>query len=276
MTWALPAWLTRIGYDGSPAVNLATLQQLHRCQPDAIPFENLDVLLGRPLDLSDDGIFDKLVTAGRGGYCFELNGLFAAGLRQLGFRVRDLAARVLLGDSDEVPPRSHRMMMVTLDGERWLVDVGFGGQTLTAPLRLMGDVVQPTPHGDFRLRCGPRGWRLESHTASGWLPLYQFTLAAQYPADYRMANHFVASWPASHFRHRLMVARSLRDGSSRRLNNRCLSRVQGSARQTQWLTDAAALADTLSREFGLRLDHPRHGIPAAWLARLLAGLGEDT
>ncbi|STM58270.1 Putative N-hydroxyarylamine O-acetyltransferase [Escherichia coli] len=89
--------------------------------------------------------------ARRGGYCFEQNGVFERVLRELGFNVRSLLGRVVLSNPPALPPRTHRLLLVELEEEKWIADVGFGGQTLTAPIRLVPDLVQTTPHGEYRL-----------------------------------------------------------------------------------------------------------------------------
>ncbi|EKA1048542.1 arylamine N-acetyltransferase, partial [Cronobacter sakazakii] len=107
-------YFSRIGYTGEPRPTLETLTALHKCHTATIPFENLDVLLGREILLDDDAIFVKLVEAGRGGYCFEQNALFSRALAECGFAVEALAARVLIADPDAMPPRTHRLVQVMI------------------------------------------------------------------------------------------------------------------------------------------------------------------
>ena len=133
----LDAYCRRVGYDGPRTATLETLRALHLLQPQAIAFENLDPLLGRPVLLDAASLERKLLHEGRGGYCYEQNLLFAHVLRALGFNVSEHAARVLWNVPDGVKtPRSHMLLIVDLDGERYLTDVGFGGNVLTAPLLL--------------------------------------------------------------------------------------------------------------------------------------------
>src|SRR6185369_9612361 len=130
------AYLARIGYSGPRVPTLPVLHALTAAHTQTIPFENLDVLLGRPIDLQPDAIFDKLVRRRRGGYCFEQNGLFLHALEALGFRVRPLSARVRLDrPRDYTPPRTHMFLRVEIAGESWLTDVGVGGLSLTSALR---------------------------------------------------------------------------------------------------------------------------------------------
>lgn len=137
-------YFARIGFSGVARADYATLKQLHLLHTCHIPFENLDVLLERPILLDDAHLSDKLLSARRGGYCYEQNGVFTRALRELGFAVQDLGARVVLANPPEMPPRTHRLSLITLDDTRWLADVGFGGQTLSTPIEFI-----PTP-------CKPR------------------------------------------------------------------------------------------------------------------------
>jgi N-hydroxyarylamine O-acetyltransferase len=131
----LEAYLARIGYLGPRAPTLEVLRALTAAHAQAIPFENLDVLLGRRIALDVDALFDKLVRQRRGGYCFEQNGLFLHVLATLGFDVRPLSARVRLDrPRSDTPPRTHMFLRVELGNESWLTDVGVGGLSLTAPL----------------------------------------------------------------------------------------------------------------------------------------------
>lgn len=133
MTPILNAYFARLNWSGRADVNIETLRALHLQHNCTIPFENLDVLLPREMHLDDRSLEEKLITARRGGYCFEQNGVFERVLRELGFTVRSLLGRVVLANPPNLPPRTHRLLLVELDDELWIADVGFGGQTLTAP-----------------------------------------------------------------------------------------------------------------------------------------------
>ncbi|NIY46369.1 arylamine N-acetyltransferase family protein [Cedecea colo] len=256
MAFDLNAYFARIHFMGDYAPDLHTLRQLHLLQPCAIPFENLDVLLGRRILLDDESVFEKLVTAGRGGYCYEQNALLRRALLEIGFQVEDLAARVLIARPERMPARTHRLQLVTVAQERWLADVGFGGKTLTAPLRFVLDSEQTTPHGVYRLTRLEEDYLLSLREEDEWLPLYRFDLQRQYAVDFDVANHYVATWPESHFRHHLMLCLHVFGGSTITLNNRQLT-VGG---KKQELAGAAAVYQALQSRFGLRLDSPKHGI----------------
>ena len=204
----LDAYFARIGYDGPREPTLAVLKALHDRHPRAIPFENLDPLLRRTPRLDLASLEAKLVAGRRGGYCFEQNGLFAAVLRALGFQVTPLAARVLWGGPvGQVSPRTHMLLRLDLPEGAYLADVGFGGLVKTAPLRLEPASEQPVDGLAFRLR--PRGadeLQLEVRLPEGWTPMYRFGPSLQHPADYEMANWFIATHPESRFVNELMAA----------------------------------------------------------------------
>ncbi len=128
MTPFLSAYFTRLAWTGTPDVSIDTLRELHGHHNSAIPFENLDVLLPREIHLDDRALEEKLITARRGGYCFEQNGLLQRALSEIGFSVRSLLGRVVLANPPQMPPRTHRLLLVEVEGERWIADVGFGGK----------------------------------------------------------------------------------------------------------------------------------------------------
>jgi N-hydroxyarylamine O-acetyltransferase len=202
-------YFDRIGYDGMPRADFETLARLTRLHPEAIPFENLDPLTGRRVKLDPESLRQKLLGAGRGGYCFEHNGLLQLVLTTLGFRVTPLAARVLWSAPEGAPllPRTHSLSLVELGDERYIVDVGFGALTPTAPLRLQPDVEQPTPHESMRLLHESGVYTLQASTEGTWRSMYRFDLQPQLPSDYAMANWYVSTLPESHFVTRLGVAR---------------------------------------------------------------------
>src|SRR4051794_35005419 len=158
----LDAYLARVGYAGELRPTAAVLAALHRAHATHIPFENLDVLLGRPIRLDLEGLQAKLVRGRRGGYCFEQNVLFAAVLEQVGFRLTRLAARVRFGAAGP-RPRTHMLMRVEADGRPWLADVGFGGEGLLEPLPLAPGRVARQSYWSYRVVQEDGGvWALQS------------------------------------------------------------------------------------------------------------------
>ena len=206
----LPAYLARIGLHEPPpadADGLATLQRAHR---QAIAFENLDIILGRPIAIDSKAVFAKLVSARRGGYCFEHNRLFLDALAALGIAARPLLARVWLGASI-VPPKTHTLSLLTIAGRDWIADCGFGG-SYTPPMALEDGAEAQTADGaSHRLRRDPEhGWMLERHGRpehtdgrgaghEGWLPQYSLTCEPVWAADLALSNHWTSTGPASRF-----------------------------------------------------------------------------
>ena len=203
----LPAYLARIGYAGDVDPTIETLAALHRAHVLSIPFENLDILLGRPIRLDLQSLQSKLVYGRRGGYCFEQNTLFAAVLEHLGFEVTCLAARVRMGD-DRSTPRTHMILAVDVGATRLLADVGFGGDTLLDPIAF--DNEEPVRQAAWTFRLGEEGdvWVLRGLRANGWLDLYAFTEEPHLPVDYEVSNHYTSTWPRSPFVRRIVVQRS--------------------------------------------------------------------
>src|SRR5690606_4935151 len=181
----LDTYFARIGYSGTPTPALGTLQTLHALHTEHIPFENLDPLLGRLVALDLPSLDAKLVRSHRGGYCYEHNLLFAHVLEQLGFTPRRLAARVLWNQpADTLPHRSHMLVQVSGEQRQYIVDTGFGGNTLTGPICLDQQGAQQTPHGQFRVSSHDGLYLLATLLQGEWRKLYQFDLQAQYPIDY--------------------------------------------------------------------------------------------
>jgi N-hydroxyarylamine O-acetyltransferase len=167
-------------------------------------FENLDILLGRPILLDLESVFAKLIHARRGGYCFEQNALLAAVLETIGFPVRRLAARVRMGSS-EIRPRSHMLLAVDVEGESWLADIGFGGDGLLLPVRLQAPEAQRHFGWQYRVIIDGGSHVLQSLRPEGWFDLYSFTLEEQHAADYEVSNYFTSTSPHSPFVNRLVV-----------------------------------------------------------------------
>lgn len=248
----LDAYLRRIGFVGRAAPDIDTLAALHLLHPWAIPFENLDPFLGRPVDLDPGAIERKLVRSARGGYCFEHNALFMAALSAIGFEVTGLAARVLWGrPEDAVTPRSHMLIKVDLAGDTWLADVGFGGLTQTGPLRLAPGAEQATPHETFRMVEAGDALRMQAKVGGDWRTLYAFDLQRQHDVDYAVTNFYLYSNPASHFVTTLMAARALPDRRLTLRNDRfSIHRTDGRTEQRR-LGSAAEIASVLASEFGI-------------------------
>lgn len=250
----LPAYFGRIGYRGESAPTLETLRAIHLRHVQAIAFENLNPLLRWPVRLDLTSLERKLVLGGRGGYCYEHNLLLAHVLRTLGFRVTCLAARVLWNQAeDAIPPRSHMLLRVDLDGRSYVVDGGFGGQTLTGPLRLEPDLEQPTPHEPFRLVRTGDDLKMQSKIAGAWKSLYRFDLQEQFLPDYEMFNHYFSTHPSSLFLGTLWAARPETGRRYTLLDNKFAVHPLRGLTQRRVLTTASEVRETLERVFLLKL-----------------------
>jgi N-hydroxyarylamine O-acetyltransferase len=250
----LDAYLARIGYAGARAATLDTLESLHALHPAAIPFENLNPLLGWPVALDIQALQRKIVAEGRGGWCFEQNTLFRCALEALGFPVTSLAARVLWNAPAGSPlgPRSHMLLLVDVGGRPYIADVGFGGNVLTAPLRLEARAEQSTPHEPHRLVPIENGFVLEVLLSGEWKQLYRFTLEPQFPADYEVSNWYLCHHPSSFFRQLLIGARATGEARYTLRNNALAIHARGST-EKRILADAASLRTSLETDFALKL-----------------------
>ena len=205
----LDRYFARIGHGGGAAPTIANLRSIHARHVDAIPFENLAAFLGEPVPLDLESLQSKLLTPGRGGWCFEHNLYLAAVLEAMGFEVRRLAARVRWNVPEGVvTPRSHMLMRVRVEGEDYIADAGFGGLTLSAPLRLAAGVEQATPHEPHRLVEAGEGFALQARIAGEWATMYVFDLHEQQQADYEVSNWYLANNPRSQFVNGIIAARA--------------------------------------------------------------------
>ena len=250
----LERYLNRIRYAGDRSVGLTTLAALHASHPAAIPFENLDPLLGLPVRLDVESLQRKLVRDGRGGYCYEHNLLFAEALGAIGFSVTGFAARVVWNVPDgTVRPRSHMLLGIELDGGKYIADVGFGGLTLTAPLRLEMGIAQPTPHETFRLGRERQEFVLEARVGDSWKALYRFSEEVQEPSDYEVANWYTSTHPDSIFRRSLIAARATRDARLALLDGRLSIHHRNGSTEQRELQNGPEIKTTLTEMFGIRL-----------------------
>lgn len=255
MPLSIDAYFTRIGYSGSGAPTLDTLNTLIRLHTTTVPFENVDPVLGRRVHLSEEALERKLVHERRGGYCFEQNGFFQDILTALGYKVRSLGARVRFGrPRDYTPARTHLFGRVELDGEEWLVDVGIGGMSPTCAIRLHVEDEQPTPHEARRIvREGSRYFH-QMRMGDEWHDLCEFTLDEMPPIDRELANWYTSTHPDSYFRNNIIAARALPEGGRLNLLNRELTRRwRDGSSEKRIITSHTDLRDTLEREFGLNL-----------------------
>jgi len=256
--FALDAYLHRIAHAGPREPTLALLSALCAAHPAAIPFENIDPLLGRAPSLAPSDIHAKLVDRHRGGYCFEHNALLRRALLALGFGVTSLAARVVWMAPAGLPvrPRTHMLLMVEVPGDATgprIVDAGFGGHLVNVPLRLEAGLVQASPVSELRFTRSGDTFTLESRLPDGWSPIYRFTLEPLLPTDYEPLNWFTATHPLSLFRHNLLMERLTPTTRANLLNDRLTVRAVGRAPEVRRIPSAPEFDQVMSEVFGVHL-----------------------
>ena len=248
----LADYLFRIGIGDQPRATIEDLAKVQHGHRLSIPFENLDVRLGRGISVDDDAIFDKLVTQKRGGYCFEHNALLRWALREMGFDVRPLLARVWLF-ATETPPKTHTLNLVTINGDEWIADAGFGS-SYCPPMPLHeGACVKGADGAEHRLVIdADHGWMLQIKLVgqSAFKNEFSFTLDKVADLDLAMSNHWTATSPLSRFLHSVIVNISTPDGMIN-LNNAMLKTTIGDTHKEQKLTNEAALQNALREHFGI-------------------------
>lgn len=248
----LAAYFARISFTGDPRPNLATLRELQRAHATHIPFENVDVFLGRRIRLDLPSLEAKLVNAKRGGYCFEQNGLFSTILERLGFSVTRLIARVHLG-TKRINPRTHMLNLVQTESGPHIADVGFGGWGLIEPIPFVAGQVFRQGAWSYRLEQRGEGlWMLQAPQCPLGEDLYSFSLDPQLPVDYEAPNHYTSTHPDSRF---VQVLVAQIPSLDRRvfLRNRELITVTGNGMQTELLPDDRSVIAALEKHFGLQL-----------------------
>jgi N-hydroxyarylamine O-acetyltransferase len=246
------SYFERIGYSGPRTPTLATLRSLQSLHPRAIPFENLDTLIGTPVRLDLPSLERKLVHGRRGGYCFEQNLLFKHVLAELEFDASALAARVVWErPAGELRARTHMLVLVGLGERRYVCDVGFGGLTPTAPLELTPDVEQPTPHETFRVLRVDSEFAVEARVRGEWKRLYRFDLQEQQPVDIEVLNHYVMSHAESPMLGRLLAARAEPDRRFGLGNGELRVHHLHGASEQRRIDSVTELRDVLGSTFGI-------------------------
>lgn len=251
------AYLNRIRYQGPLAPTAETLRQLHLAHMRAVPFENLSIHSGEPIELDDEKLFEKIVTRRRGGFCYELNGLFAALLRALGFEVTMLSAEVMGASGKFSPEFDHMALLVTLADrwltDRWLTDVGFG-DSFVEPLRLDERGEQVQGRSAYRIdEAGDGRFLLMRRDEGGeWTGQYRFSLAPHVYADYADRCRYHQTSPESHFMQGRVCSLAFSDGRVT-LSRMRLITTRGGERQERELAGDAEYAAALREHFGVVL-----------------------
>lgn len=243
------AYLDRIGYAGIPRVDLATLRDLHRRHLQAIPYENFDVQLRRPGSLDPQRAYDKIVGGGRGGWCYEMNGLLAAMLREIGFTVTEMAGAVLRSERGESSHGNHLVLRVDLD-QPYIADVGFGDGTLE-PVPLSAGNYHCAGF-DFRIEQLEDGWlRFHNHPQGG-AAYFDFQDAPAQRAQLEATSHWLRTSPESIFTQTALAFRH-HPGGVRVLLGRTLNQVTPDHKTSKIIETADELVAILREEFSLDL-----------------------
>lgn len=245
-------YLERINYEGSLAPTAETLRQLQVAHLLTVPFENLSIHAREPIVLDDEALFRKIVSRRRGGFCYELNGLFAALLRALGFEIKMLSAQVANAESNFSPDFAHMALMVPID-ERWLVDVGFG-DSFVEPLLL--DKRDAQVRGDRVYRVVVDGERLvvmqrsDVDPSDEWKPQYRFTLKPYQYSDYTEMCEYQQTSPLSHFTKARICSRLTLRGRIT-LSEMLFITTEDGERRERPVASQEEYAEILRKDFGI-------------------------
>ena len=242
----------RIGYSGTAGPDLATLIALHRAHIGAIPFENLDIQMGRMVKLDPDALQAKMVRQRRGGYCFEQNSLFMLALQSIGFAPEAREARVRQNTGGLMRPRTHMVLTLPCEGREWLADVGFGGDGLLEPIALDGRSTEQAGVV-YRVAAEDSVRVLQRHIAGGggWEDLYALMPNAVHPIDFEVGNWFTSTHPGSPFVLNLTAQRIV-DDTRHTLRNLTYSITRGAAVEVHEIT-RQEVAPLLRDTFGLEV-----------------------
>lgn len=248
------AYLQRINYHGSLAPTADTLRELQLAHLLTVPFENLSIHSGEPIVLEDQALFEKVVSRRRGGFCYELNGLFAALLRSLGFRVDMLSAGVANASGEFGPDFDHMTLLITpndtLD-ERWLADVGFG-DSFREPLLLDKRGVQTQGERDYQIDVEGVNYILKQREKDGeWKPQYRFTLQPHAYADYAQMCLFHQTSPDSHFTKAPLCSLATADGRVTLSGMRLITTTRQGGREEVEVSSNDEFAQLLRAHFGM-------------------------
>ena len=254
-TFDQSAWLERIGYAGPATPTLETLNRLIFAHAHAISYETLDIMLGRPPRLDVPTLQNKMIAGGRGGYCFEQNMLFRAGLRSLGYNITSLQGRVVRGLAIDAPrPAIHMLLKVELPEGTYLADVGFGNLAPTCALRLVPQIEQETPHEVMRFIDIGGELTLQARLKHGWEHIYRVIPYPRYDGEYEITNWYTATHPETPYQGNVIVARP---GPNRTritmYNARVTVRDADGHAEKRWLATENEFCDVLRGEFGLNM-----------------------
>lgn len=251
-------YLARVDHPGGPPT-LETLRGLTRAHVETIPFENLDVVLGQHRGIGLDAVVDKLVRRRRGGYCYEHAGLLLTVLAHLGFAVRPAVARV---QPDRGGPNTHEALIVTVDGQDHLADVGFGAGMLL-PMPLVDRATVDQAGWTNRIEADGRCWTLIQPGSEGDERAYRVDPDPALPVDFEVFHHYTSTHPGSPFTGQVVVMR-LEEGRSRRLVRSTLTTEYADGRTEQREVTADTVVDELADLDVVLDDHEAAALRAWW------------
>jgi N-hydroxyarylamine O-acetyltransferase len=256
MSAKLQSYLQRIGYTGAIEPNIDNLRAIHRAHMLSVPFENLDIHVGRWIVLDEDKLFHKIVHERRGGFCFEQNGLFYAMLREMGYDVVRIEANVRGGDGEYSIPMNHMALHVNLDGKRWIADVGFGDSYLE-PLELDNHQPQTVAGRHFKIEHdGTTGYYLYPDENGNWQIQYRFFFLPHELANYNDACYYMQTSPKTHFTQKRVCSVATAAGRISLSDLRLIER-KGDVRTETLLADEAEFDNLLLERFGIDLSPAR-------------------
>lgn len=261
MKMPLAKYLARIGLSQQPSLDVKGLYQIHLAQFFSIPFENLDIHLGREISLKPQRILQKILDEKRGGYCFELNALLLMALHALGFQARSILARVHLGQ-DEPGGRTHQICAITLGNRLWISDVGFGAGGPRVPLALQSEIEIAMPYVAYRFKKHPHfGWILETKEDSLWKQRYSFDLGYVHQNDLELGNFFTSHSPNTHFTQIKTVSLPTSTGRIS-LRDNVLTTLKNGMIKKEYVPDEQAFVQLLEAKFGIEIQQPFKGFKA--------------
>lgn len=254
-------YLARIGQPFDIKTTEESLASIHLGHTENIPFENLDIHLGKPISSNINHLFEKMVLSKRGGYCFEQNGLLAAMLDMVGFKVRPVLGRTTFGASSP-RPRGHLLSLVNIGDRTWIADVGFGGYGLLEPVPFELDSIYQGGGEDYRVVAAPAGgFELEMRDEEAWKSLYWFDTNPCYSVDIDVVNFYHSHAPESFFHQNRVIALARRDGRWM-LTNAELKTIRNSRITISQIRDEAEYIQVLSETFGIDIADNRSRLRA--------------
>lgn len=250
----ITSYLSSIKLDNC-AANLEGLKRLQAQHMENMLFENLDIIVGRKIALDTPHLFDKMILKKRGGYCFELNTLYAELLKSLGFFPQPVLGRVWLSNPKSTPPRNHLALLVKLEGKTYVTDVGFGGLVSRIPLNI--HVATPIKDKDGLVRIIPfrdHQFMIQRQTTKGWSHLYSFETVEISEEDISISNYYMSTNPNSHFFYHKFVGKNTVDGRIALFNNKISFRKGVQIMDKRRVAYGQDWLDILADEFSLLLD----------------------